>query len=307
MCFFGILVAFLFFWWWFQTANGFPQQKRGGFSMFFSGLPLVDGFMFVYFDTPKIGEDEPNLRSIFFKRVGSTVQPSTRKSWVSSQLRPHLPGKLHVQAFYGGGVKELKGYLENGGRVFETLGISYFGCEHTDRPMNKSMYFNMWKELFKLLRKYVLKRVIFFMGGYAAKYGYCQAYDDNMCIIRKWIRDVGGFEVRTDFARVQTWPLAADKVHFDVECLPQLAEFWKQLLLKLPNPNKSCPQPPPGPPPKRCYEESSGQAFSKRARVSEEGRHYSHHVPHKDGVNICILALPYYIIYTLEVQHCKNC
>eukprot|EP00434_Breviolum_minutum_P014239 symbB.v1.2.012556.t1/scaffold836.1/size159045/2 len=215
-----------------------------------------------------------------------TKRANKKKSWVSSQLRPHLPGKLHVQAFYGGGVKELKAYLEQG-RVFETLGISYFGSEHTDRPMNKSMYFNMWKELFKLLRKYVLKHVIFFMGGYAAKYGYCQAYDDNMLIIRKWIRDVGGFEVRTDFARVQTWPLAADKLHFDVECLPQLAEYWKQLLLKLP-PNMSGPQPPPGPPPKRCYEESSGQGFSKRARVSEEGRHYSHHVRPKDGVNICI-------------------
>ena len=65
-------------------------------------------------------------------------------------------------------------------------------------------------------RQHVEKRVIFCMGGYAAKYGYCQAYNDNMKIIRRWIREIGGFEVRTDFELVENWPLAADKLHFHV-------------------------------------------------------------------------------------------
>ena len=76
----------------------------------------------------------------------------------------------------------------------------------------------------------VLDRTVFFCGGYAAKYGYGPAYDENMTTIRRWIRQAG-FEVRTDFQKVASWKLAADNLHWDVEMNRQLAEYWKDLLL----------------------------------------------------------------------------
>lgn len=110
-----------------------------------------------------------------------------------------------------------------------TLGISYFGNEHTDKPMNKAKHLEMWKTLLWLLRQREqsarnisnFAHVLLAAGTYAAKYGYCQAacqaYDDNMEIIRRRIREIDGFEVRTDF-------LAADELHFDVACLSAVAK-----------------------------------------------------------------------------------
>ena len=111
-----------------------------------------------------------------------------------------------------------------------------------------------------------LPHLVFFMGGYAAKYGYGQAYDDNMKIIRRWIRDVGGFECRTDFDKVFNWPLAADKLHFDVACLPELAEYWKQLLMGNKMELKEAPVKR-----KRCFDEQPGdERFGKRVRTPRE-------------------------------------
>lgn len=108
-----------------------------------------------------------------------------RKTYISQALRPMLPGKqLKDETCAGGGVEEFNTYLDSSGHDFEILGISYFGNEHTEHPMNEVKHLEKWKTLFGLLRQHVKKRVVFFMGGYAAKHGYGQAYDNNMKIIR---------------------------------------------------------------------------------------------------------------------------
>ena len=102
--------------------------------------------------------------------------------------------------------------------------------------MNKATHLEMWKTLLWLLRQReqsvriisYFAHVVLAAGTYAAKYGYCQAacqaYDDNMEIIRRRIREIDGFEVRTDFQLVEDRPLAADELHFDVACLSAVAK-----------------------------------------------------------------------------------
>ena len=210
-----------------------------------------------------------------------TKRTNKKKTWISQALRPMLPGKqLEDKPCCGGGVEEFNTYLEESGHYFETLGISYFGNEHTERPMHKAKHLEKWQKLFRLLRTHVKKRVVFFMGGYAAKYGYGQVYDDNMKIIRRWIRDVGGFECRTDFDKVHNWPLATDKLHFDVACLPELAEYWKQLLTGNKMELKEAPVKR-----KRCLEEIVDERLEKRVRASQDRNH-------TDAWKDCILALP---------------
>ena len=195
-----------------------------------------------------------------------TKRANKKKTYITEELRRLLPGKkLEHQVCIGGGVKEFNQYFLEKRPTIQTLGISYFGNEHTDKPMNKAQHLEMWKTLFCLLRKHVTKRVIFFMGGYAAKYGYCQAYDDNMKIIRRWIREIGGFEVKTDFELVEDWPLAADKLHFDVACLPALGKYWKKLLV--PNTIELTETPLKR---KRCLEEFCEDTVAKKICRSED-------------------------------------
>ena len=133
--------------------------------------------------------------SLYTKRA--TKNKRKNKKYISEELRWLLPGngKFEHKVCPGGGVKEFNHYClkERPTIQFQTLGISYFGNEHTDKPMNQAAHLEMWKTLFRHLRQHVKQRVIFFMGGYAAKYGYCQAYDDNMKIIHRWIQEIGGF------------------------------------------------------------------------------------------------------------------
>ena len=120
--------------------------------------------------------------------------------------------------------------------------------------MNKAKHLEMWKTLFGLLKQHVEKRVILFMGGYAAKYGYCQAYNDNMKIIRRWIREIGCFEVRTYFELVENWPQqtsCTSMLH------PALAKYWKKLLV----PNKIELKEAPFPR-KRCLKAFSENIFT---------------------------------------------
>ena len=120
--------------------------------------------------------------------------------------------------------------------------------------MNKAKHLEMWKTLFGLLRQHVEKRVILFMGGYAAKYGYCQAYNDNMKIIRRWIREIGRLEVRTDFELVENWPQqtsCTSMLH------PALAKYWKKLLVPNTIELKEAPLPR-----KRCLKAFSENIFT---------------------------------------------
>ena len=191
------------------------------------------------------------------------------KRYISEEVRWLLPGnaKLEHSCYPGGGVKEFNDYFskERPAIQIKTLGISYFGNEHTEKPMNQAKHLEMWKTLFRHLRRHVKERVIFFMGGYAAKYGYCQAYDDNMKIIRRWMREIGGFEVRTDFELVENWPLAADNLHFDVACLPALAKYWEKLLVpKIELKEAPCNKR------KRCLQEFPEDTLAKKSCRSED-------------------------------------
>ena len=211
------------------------------------------------------------------------------KTYISQALRPMLPGKqLKDETSAGGGVEEFNTYVDSSGHDFEILKKNcYFGNDHTEHPMNEVKHLEKWKTLFGLLRQHVKKRVVFFVGGYAAKYGYGQAYDNNMKIIRRWIRDVGGFECRTDFDKVSTWPLAADKLHFDVACLGELAEYWKQLFIGDQTEFTEAPIKR-----KRCCDEMADERFGKRARSSHDCTQQT------DGWKDCILALPHEQFYS---------
>ncbi len=62
-------------------------------------------------------------------------------------------------------------------------------------------------------------------------------YDDDLKIILRWIREDGlrlGLKSQFSIANPPPndlhWPLAGDKLHFDVACLPKLAEYWRKLL-----------------------------------------------------------------------------
>ena len=157
-----------------------------------------------------------------------------KRAWFSEELQELVPQKLEVRCHPGGGIIQfistLRGMI---GEVCQVLGISYFGNEHIDRPMDVKSVKAVWQEFFGILRSggiQPLQRVVFFMGGYAAKYGYGRVYDENMATIRGWIREAG-FEVHTDFQKVQEWGLAADRLHFAVSVKAELAQYWKELLV----------------------------------------------------------------------------
>jgi len=154
-----------------------------------------------------------------------------RKSYISTVLRDkyRFGDNLTEKIFPGGGVKDLCTFLQ-GGKVFDVLGISYFGNEHTEKRMNIDLHGPIWANVFDLLRQYVTTRVVFFIGGYAAKYKYSRVYDENLTCIKTWIQNEG-FEVVEARQEMSQWELASDNLHFSVDCLEDLAAFWKRLLI----------------------------------------------------------------------------
>lgn len=152
-----------------------------------------------------------------------------KKSYISSVLREKYRFvNLTERIFPGGGVLDLQAYLQDGPE-FDVLGVSYFGNEHTKGRMDVKIQRDLWKDVFRLLSRKVRSRVVFFVGGYAEKYTFGKVYDDNLNIVKRWIRDAG-FQVVEARQEVSCWQLAADKLHFAVDCLPELAAFWNQLL-----------------------------------------------------------------------------
>lgn len=67
-------------------------------------------------------------------------------------------------------------------------------------PLKWSKFQCIWQEIFGLLRL-TAHRTVFWMGGYAAKFGLAEVYDENMAVIRKWIQEAG-FEMVTAFDKV---------------------------------------------------------------------------------------------------------
>lgn len=181
-----------------------------------------------------------------------TKRPNKKRTHVTTELQYVIPGTLEVHPYPGGGINEIRSFLRGSaarGKAYQVLGISYFGNEHTASPMNEQVFHEAWQDLYDLLGSgIVLDRVVFFMGGYSAKYGYSQVYDDNMETIRRWTRDAG-FEVRTDFEKVAEWRLSADNLHWDVEMNRDLADYWCRLLLNARQDPVDIGPPPPAPAP----------------------------------------------------------
>ncbi|CAL1169274.1 unnamed protein product [Cladocopium goreaui] len=179
-------------------------------------------------------------------------RPNKKRTHVTTELQYVIPGTLEVHPYPGGGINEIRSFLRGSaarGKAYQVLGISYFGNEHTASPMNEQVFHEAWQDLYDLLGSgIVLDRVVFFMGGYSAKYGYSQVYDDNMETIRRWTRDAG-FEVRTDFEKVAEWRLSADNLHWDVEMNRDLADYWCRLLLNARQDPVDIGPPPPAPAP----------------------------------------------------------
>jgi len=158
-----------------------------------------------------------------------TKRNNKKKSYISTVLRDtYRFANLTERIFPGGRVRDLISYLKTGPEL-DVLGVSYFGNEHTLRAMDVKIHRKYWQDVFRWCRK-VAGRVVFFIGGYAAKYTYGRVYDENLNIIKRWIKDAG-FQVVEARQEVSRWELAADKLHFSVECLPELAAFWSQLLM----------------------------------------------------------------------------
>ncbi|CAK9026807.1 unnamed protein product [Durusdinium trenchii] len=156
-----------------------------------------------------------------------TKRGNNKRTHIKPDLQLLLHEEIDVIVCPGGGVKEFILHLTCWGS-YEVLGISYFGNEHTGVPMDEQHHGQMWARCFELLREKA-DYVVFFMGGFAAKYGYFQPYDDNMSKIRNWAYDQG-FEVRTDFDQVQSWPLSHDNLHFSREVHEELVSYWASLL-----------------------------------------------------------------------------
>ncbi|CAL1155449.1 unnamed protein product [Cladocopium goreaui] len=177
--------------------------------------------------------------SLCFGLIGDsslyTKRANKKQSPVAKVLRNDYGyTNLHDKVFAGRGLQDIYRFLTGTPQAppprFDVLGISYFGNEHVKKPMNEPDQYRQWSKLFTVLRDKPWMRVVFFIGGFSAKYGYCRAYDENMDKIRRWVRNAG-FEVVEARNEVQRWELAADDTHFSVECLDELAAFWNKLLL----------------------------------------------------------------------------
>eukprot|EP00435_Cladocopium_sp_Y103_P026538 s705_g6.t1 len=165
--------------------------------------------------------------SLYTKRKNTK---NKKKSYISTVLREKFGfANLTQHIFPGGDVQELHSYLKTGPE-FDTLGVSYFGNKHTKMPMDVEIEGPYWQDVFRLLGEKVAHRVVFFVGGYAAKYNYGRVYDENLKIIKQWIKDAG-FKVVEARQEVSQWELAGDELHFSVESLSELAAFWSQLLM----------------------------------------------------------------------------
>ncbi|CAJ1367288.1 unnamed protein product, partial [Effrenium voratum] len=112
-----------------------------------------------------------------------------KKATIHGDLRESLDADLEVDFFPGMGISRLLRKVEEC-PGYEVLGISYFGNEHTERPLQEAKFWPLWQRLFEEMR-HKCRRAVFFMGGYSSKYGLSRVYDENMRKIRGWISGAG--------------------------------------------------------------------------------------------------------------------
>lgn len=151
---------------------------------------------------------------------------------------------VEVAAYPGGGIRDILNHLTSSSFQCGTLGISYFGNEHTDRSIDVGRFKPLWDQLFEILPT-KCQRCTFFMGGFSRKYGLSSVYDQNMAHIRKWVAHAG-YEVKRCFEKVRTWPLARDRLHWAAEAKDDLVNHWRELLKEAPPVMKSRKRPASG-------------------------------------------------------------
>eukprot|EP00435_Cladocopium_sp_Y103_P036516 s2034_g9.t1 len=151
------------------------------------------------------------------------------KCRVSGALRYHHGLNVREKIFCGGGLEEILNHLERKHADVDVIGISYFGNDYIDEPMDEREHYYLWQRLFRVLREKAWHRAVFFVGGYAAKYCCAPVYDQSMDLVRKWVREAG-FEVVAGHEKVHQWQLHSDELHFAREHLEDLTEFWHDLL-----------------------------------------------------------------------------
>lgn len=169
------------------------------------------------------------------------------KCRVSGALRHHYALNVREKIFCGGGLEEILNHLERKHADVDVIGISYFGNDYIDEPMDEREHYYLWQRLFRVVRQKAWHRAVFFVGGYAAKYRCSPIYDRSMDLVRKWVREAG-FEVVAGHQEVRQWQLHSDKLHFARDHLEELTEFWHDLLT------------------------GASEGRSKRARESERSR-----------------------------------
>ena len=66
-----------------------------------------------------------------------------------------------------------------------------------------------------------------------AKYSYGRVYDENLAMIKKWIK-AAGYQVVEARQEVSGWELASDKLHFSAATWSGSFLFFVKLMVKLP-------------------------------------------------------------------------
>ena len=185
-----------------------------------------------------------------------TKKANGKKGLITSDLEQRLGGRTSVAYYPGGGIREILKHVANAPPC-NIMGISYFGNEHTDLPIQAELYKPMWQKLFQLLPR-KCERCTFFVGGFSRKWRLGSVYDQNLQLIRRWVSSAG-FQVRTCSERVESWPLAKDRLHFSVEAKEDIVEHWVELL------NEAHPVRGPRLPQKRPRAESPGSVTEEEA------------------------------------------
>ena len=94
-------------------------------------------------------------------------------------------------------------------------------------------------------------RAVFFIGGFAAKYGYPPVFDENMDRIRQFLH-ISGAVVLDGAEQVAKWSLAPDLLHFSSENKPEMVQFWYSAMALGPATATCVEQPRSTQPGKQC-------------------------------------------------------
>jgi hypothetical protein len=165
------------------------------------------------------------------------TKAGARKGSVKGDMMHALGGcSIVFEPIAGGTIPDVTASVLSRARC-STMLISVFGngLETTRHP-------GLENHLIPLLQAVRSKsdRAVFFIGGYAAKYGYPPVFDENMDRIRRSLH-INGAVVIDGAEQVARWSLAPDLLHFSSENKPEIVQFWYSALqLAKPLPAVEC-------------------------------------------------------------------